>query len=111
MASIRRAALKRPGIDRPETFTQFLSKVFRERRLQKNITMRAVATNSGMSASFICDFENTVRGISCESWAVLCGAIGLDPAKAFERAFREFQDAVFYGGLTPSAAAPPRASG
>lgn len=92
MASIRRAALKRPGIDRPETFTQFLSKVFRERRLQKNITMRAVATNSGMSASFICDFENTVRGISCESWAVLCGAIGLDPAKAFEKAYRQLQD-------------------
>ena len=93
MASIRRAMLKRPGIEKPETFAHFLSKVFRERRIQKNVTLRTVSQNSGMSAAFICDFENTVRGIGCDSWAVLCDAIGLDPAKAFEKAFRQFQDA------------------
>lgn len=98
MASIRRATKKHPGIYVPQTFLQFLSKVFRERRLEKNITMRTVSRNSGLSISFICDFENTVRGCGCDSWVLLCDAIGLDPAKAFDKAYRQFQDADLLGG-------------
>lgn len=98
MASIRRAAMKRPGIERPETVTQFLAKVFRDRRIAKQISMRVVSANSGLSISFICDFENTVRGISCESWVLLADAIGLDPANAFEKAYRQFQDVEAMGG-------------
>lgn len=99
MASIRRRApLDREPITNPQTLPQFLSKVFREQRLKKGFAMHLVAKASGLSQGFICDFENCVRGISCDSWAALAGAVGLDPAKGFERAYRKFQDAEQFGG-------------
>lgn len=98
MASIRRAALKRRGIDQPVKFTEFLSKVFREERLRRNIAMRTVAANSGMSVSFVCDFENTARGIGVDSWVLVCDAVGLDPSQAFTKAYRQFLDSESFGG-------------
>lgn len=90
--------MKRPGIQQPQTLNDFLSLVFREARLKRKVPMRTVAQAAGLSLSFVCDFENTVRGIGCDSWAALAGAVGLDPAKAYERAFRKFQDFEQFGG-------------
>ena len=91
MASVRRAALKRKGIDSPETLNEFLSREFRRRRLFKKITMDVVAQNSGLSKGFICDFENTVRGISVQSWYSIIEAIEECPATVLKRAIRDYE--------------------
>lgn len=65
-----------------------LGKVFREHREASGFTQRQLHDCTGISCGFVSDFENGKRGISVETFVLLCEALVIDPAYMLAMAMR-----------------------
>lgn len=56
---------------KPKTWNGAVARFVRRERINKRLTLKALAKRSGLSVTFLSDVENGNRGISLRNWWIL----------------------------------------
>jgi len=66
--------------------------IFKKRRKEMRLTQTQLGERVGLPYSTLAGYERGIRGMSLETYFVLCDALGLDPNEVHEQVKKQLND-------------------